>query len=389
MQRVIRVAAGVVFLVALLPAAAQASTSSASSALYTWKLPANGQFHGWRASGGMLSYDGRSTSALFVPYTLHTTNFSIQAEMRSTGAGGIQATLAGFGLTVREHYGNPHEAVSGGSFYSVSEENNNPDLLWNGMTAGGQAFDPKTDWHLYRLDVQGDEYRLSIDGTLMVTYTIDDYPHPRRVGFFSTYRQVEIKSFSVYPLGAPSSPAPVSVPQLATLNLNYGDLPTDAFYLIDLRHWYTDAEVARERNVPEAQVQATGRLDAYGIDIAPDAVSVFDIYSEVTAYDTAQDAQRDVTARLATFQSQNASKGDYHAFDHTQVPLGSTGGGFTFTVDTGDNTTARGVTVYFAEGRYSVIVDEVFDASAVTAAQALSNALVLAQPVDARVQASP
>src|SRR5207237_6779421 len=110
---------------------------------------------------------------------------------------------SGFGLVVRKEPTHPHTSIMGGSFYDTdAPENNNPNLYWNGDTAGGAAFDPGTAFHTYRLEVRGTQYTLLIDGQQMVQYSIADFAGPVKAGIFAMFYKTNVTTFAVYPLDA-------------------------------------------------------------------------------------------------------------------------------------------------------------------------------------------
>jgi hypothetical protein len=334
--------------------------SAQTAVLFQWKIPKKGQVGAWKAKNGVLSYDGASVGAALPRYTVPAhANFAVQAMIRTTGPGAVSAALNGFGLIAREQRSNPHTSVAGGSFFDANfqtnQEDNMPELYWNGQTIGQMAFQPGNAWHLYRLAVQGDLYSLSIDGKPMVAYTVTDYPSPTSVGVFAWYYQVQVKRFEVDSIGPQATPVPFDpVPRDA--NITVSDLPTTGFYLPYLHHWYSNEESARESNVSVASLQTAGRVVSYGVDYYASSRDFSDIYSAITEFGTAAQAQAFYQARLQVLRQTGMAIPGAHDFqDLSGLGLGDASGGFR--VDGGtQGLNVRAIVIFFVRGRYTALL---------------------------------
>jgi hypothetical protein len=310
------------------------------------------------------------------------TDFAVQATIRGLGPGGPEANLTGFGLVLRQKPADPHTSISAGSFFSISSEDNNPEIYWNGDTVGGGQLNPGTSWHVYRFEVQNNLYTLLIDGKQMVQYPIDDYPHASRVGIFSTYYKVQVKNVQVLGLSAASHPAP-TYPPTKPLVLTLADLPPTTFYAPDVRHFYPNQETARERGVTVASLEASGRLTSYAIDFNVYDLSVADIYNGVTAFETARDAAADIPARLAVLHQQYSSQPNFHDLPANQI--GDVSGGFTFDYSSLGYSFSI-VTLVFARGQYESLVLFTTVAGKMSTDAAVAETMDLAKVVDVRIK---
>lgn len=371
-------------------AAAPRQGAVAGKVLFRWKAPArhNGP---WRSKNGVLSYSGASTAGIYPGYTVpHGTDFAVQAHLRGAGPGGADVILKGFGLVARPAAASTPTGVEAGSFFSSqnAREDTNPEIYWNGQTAGGAAFSPKKGWHLYRLEVRGSQFTLLIDGTQMVNYTIADYTDPTRVGIFSRFYRLEARDFEVMTVSATLTPV-MTVPALKQMNLTVADLPVTGFYLPTLSHWYPNEEIARERNLSLSALQAAGSIVSYGTDFFARSREVSDIYSQITAYGTPAQALADNTARVqvlrATFrQLVPVPTANYH--DLTGIAVGDASDGFRFDASSG-GIEGRYVFLYFSRGRFAAHLTVVFDPTmAPDADKSVALVTALARIMDQRMQ---
>jgi hypothetical protein len=353
-------ALALVALTVVLGVRALLSTSGQSQAIFRWAIPASGSIAGWQASSGVLSSDGTAPVTALAAYTVPAhTNFAVQAMLRGISPGMSGAALNGFGLMVRERATDLHTSVAGGSFFDgdfqANQENNGPELYWNGQTLGAASFQPGNAWHLYRLAVQGDQYTLSIDGKQLVSSAIPDYPSPTAVGVFSWYYRVQVKQLEVDPIGPASTRVSLDlIPR--TANLTVGDLPTTGFYRQYLSHWYTNEETAREGSTSLASLQASGRLASYAVDFFPSSRDFADIYSSITAFHTATQAQAYFRQRLPQLlQAATLLPNARNVADLTGLGLGEASGGFRADGSAqGINT--RVIVIFFVRGQYTVLL---------------------------------
>jgi hypothetical protein len=376
-------------------AAASQQATPQTHVLFRWTIPQKGRVGAWTASNGVLSYGGGGVGTAMPRYTVPAhTNFAVQAMLRTTGPGPLTADLNGFGLVAREKRSDAHRAVAGGSFFNTyfnpDQENNTPELYWNGQTIGQEDFQPGSTWHLYRLTVQGDQYSLSIDGKPMVMYSVPDYPSPRVVGVFSWYYQVKVKHFEVDSIGTAATQLPFDpVPRAA--NLTVGDLPTTGSYRPYLSHWYSNEETAREDNVSLSSLQAAGRIVSYGVEFYPYSRDVTDIYSVISAFGTSEEARAFFQARFPVLEQAGQSVPGEHNFqEFSGLNLGDVSAGFR--VDGSEQgVNARAVLIYFVRGRYTELLRLGTDPDpgwAPDPAATAAIAIGLAQTIDARLPRS-
>lgn len=361
---------------------------AATKVLYTWKLPSKGHVGLWTISKSVLSFGGDQNSAVFAPYTLHTTNFAVQAEIKNDGPSGITTNLPGYGMIVRTKVLDARTSIAGGSYFSGDGEDVGPEIYWNGQTAGGNALDPKTAWHLYRLQVQGDEYTLLIDGKTMVQYTIPDYPHPTRVGFFSAFYKVQVRNFRVESLG-PATTHVVTAPEVQRFNVTQSDLPADGFYDATVHHWLRNEELARLRNVSVESLQARGRIISYESEYTVSSFTVNDLYTAVAAFTTPSGAQAEMKDRIGVYRStySDPKYQNYHELNNVGVGDSSEGLVFEKTYNvSGLRFTTRYVFLYVVRGRYTVYLRMIFDADTSSYDQDVTYTLSLARLMDGKVQ---
>lgn len=161
----------------------------------------------WKVSGNMLINDGTLTDlgnnispTITAPFQIEgTADYAIEARIQviSYRNAGIAAC---FGLTVR---GTP--AASGWQGYQGIDGCISPccghDLNVVSIDEQVQApFDPGNDWHVYRMEVQGDVIRFFIDGGLKLTLTDNKYLTGGQVGLFDAEVQLNVSSFVIISL---------------------------------------------------------------------------------------------------------------------------------------------------------------------------------------------
>ena len=62
------------------------------------------------------------------------------------------------------------------------------------------AFDTGQKWHTYRLEVQGNVIKLSVDGVPMLEAADNHYLSSGKVGIFTIDAQINVRSFKVIKL---------------------------------------------------------------------------------------------------------------------------------------------------------------------------------------------
>jgi len=352
--------------------------------LYTWTFPQSGRRGAWQFAGHVLQYDGRSNGVLLAHVNLHSvTSFAVQATMQGLGPGGPESDPTGFGLVIRQRPAAPNMSVRGGSFFSGSLANNNPELAWNGDTVGGATFQPHRSWHLYRLEVRPSLYTLLIDGKEVVEYPIADYAHPTNAGIFSAYYRIRVKSFTVFSLTAAGTPAPIT-PPTKPFNLTLSDLPATTFFEPTLRHYSTNQEIARERGVTLSSLLDAGQLGSYKAAFEAIQSSKFlSISSTVSAFETVDEARSDVVSRLDATKQHAAQQPNLQILASVQV--GDKSGGLIFDVDVGDAHYTT-LVLSFARGRYTALQQVAIVRGGLSQDELLTLATTLAKVVDGRLQ---
>jgi hypothetical protein len=135
----------------------------------------------WSASAGGLVNPGSSAVAepWLVISAVPSATFAVEAEIRVNGRLDSVCDQS-FGLTA----GSPgaDQVFGGGLIFPCASETPQARLtdvsVWeDGYNAdpalAEETFDPGDDWHTYRLELRGDELRLLIDGSVVVTGTLE------------------------------------------------------------------------------------------------------------------------------------------------------------------------------------------------------------------------
>lgn len=157
----------------------------------------------WKTVNGMLVNDGtgHGESVLLAPFRTSADNYAIEASIQLISGGdsrGIvfrHSTAAGHD----QHYFAGSDRGRGAEF---ADEGNNP--------FASQDFSPGTDAHLYRVEVRGSSYTLSIDGLLVLEAQDSRYATGAQLGLWDGGgAQLTVKNFTVTAL-APASPPPAA-----------------------------------------------------------------------------------------------------------------------------------------------------------------------------------
>jgi hypothetical protein len=117
----------------------------------------------------------------------------------------VEETGSSFGVVVRANEKNEGYIVGVGSGWNRTTGISYLDGWWgtndlNGRIAEGRPFDPGTDWHTYRVEVQGNAIKLLIDGAVMASVRDNRYLSGGDVGLWSNRYQLEVRSFKVIKL---------------------------------------------------------------------------------------------------------------------------------------------------------------------------------------------
>ncbi len=68
------------------------------------------------------------------------------------------------------------------------------------MPSVAESFDPGSEWHLYRLEVEGNTIRLAVDGRMLIETSDNNTLANGSIGLFSVGAQVSVRSFKVIAL---------------------------------------------------------------------------------------------------------------------------------------------------------------------------------------------
>lgn len=164
---------------------------------------------GWQSVSGMLVNDGSSGSPAFAaaPFQVPEPNYAVEVELQWSREGSSFGTVVrggddggywiGYGNTCHENW---NLAIWSGA---VPLE---PSTGMCGLREGNLIYeevgaDLDSEWHLYRIEVQGNSIRVFIDGTEVVETSDNRYLTPGEVGVWSQDGQVSIRRFSVIALG--------------------------------------------------------------------------------------------------------------------------------------------------------------------------------------------
>jgi hypothetical protein len=155
---------------------------------------------GWHAVSGMLVNDGSSDKPLFTaaPYQVGMPDYAVEVEMQRVREG------YDFGVVVRG-------GEDGGYWVGGTRCNSEMWLwVWVGKAASGCSPNSSltekrevalgSDWHTYRVEVQGNAIRVFVDGTKVFETTDNRFLTSGLVGIWSQGAQVNIRRFTVMAL---------------------------------------------------------------------------------------------------------------------------------------------------------------------------------------------
>lgn len=249
-------------------AAAAPSATAHATMLYQadWSGGVGGWtvFPGFAAAHGVLTFDGKSDSGAFAPFTVKgLTNFAIQATIKV----GTSATPAQAYYEIFARRASPRSITGMFAGYAANggekAATNVASLYWfadQPFYAPGAAFQPDAGFHTYRLEALGNVYRLLIDGREMVPWTIVKLQNPGdMVGLVFTYIPAVVKAFSVYALPAVPVATPLDTRAFMRRVLTARDVPFPA----DRAVFRDNARYAMDTRLDLATVQRTGRLYGY------------------------------------------------------------------------------------------------------------------------------
>jgi hypothetical protein len=383
----IAIATPVILIIA--PVAAGAASAAAPAAtvklLYSAKFGSQlgAAVPGFHASKGVLSFDGSGATSLIVPYqTKHRPNFAVEMRVRAVSISATPTAFPGYGITVRQSDSDENSGIFAGSFFSDSATFDEPLILWAGDSVGGDAVDPGTAWHTYRLEVKDTQYRFLIDKKPMITFTIPDFRADTQIGIFSSYVKIKVKSFKVFTLG--SAPAPAVLPPVEKLDIQQNDLPSG--FQASIGHYFTNQEVARINQVSLDTVVGQGRVITYEVAYTSAAtIGMFYVSGTVTAYSSTDQAKADYVASIPEDSKTLSTSANVSNLQQiTPTGLGDAATVFSFGY-TSQSQPYDGYIIDFIHGGYRSVVNVSFAPGSDPAAEE-AQAVAVAKAIDARLQ---
>ncbi len=173
-----------------------------------WSQGSNGwpTSGGWSSSGAILHNDGSDFGDanwvggawnlrwVAAPYTLPAdlTDYAVEAEIQETR----RPACGSFGLVVRGAYQigiHDCQAAAGAPFLSI--RSSAPRILANAPIDG--SFDPSQGWHLYRIEVRGDDIRAFVDGTEIAALADSAANQAGPVGLWDDHTEINVRAFRV------------------------------------------------------------------------------------------------------------------------------------------------------------------------------------------------
>ena len=154
---------------------------------------------GWQSVSGLLVNDGSSHTAVFsgAPFQIPVPDYAVEVEMQYVRGGNS------FGIVARG-------GDSAGYWAGFGDCYDDAIRIWSGPPPHSYYCDrafAKTrmeldsEWHTYRLEVQGNSIRVLLDDTPVIETTDNLYLSAGQVGVWSDGAQVTIRRFSVIALG--------------------------------------------------------------------------------------------------------------------------------------------------------------------------------------------
>ncbi len=151
----------------------------------------------WKVLNGQLLNDGRDNSSISAPYTPDILDYAIEARIqiiRVHDAGWGNCSRIGiFARAGKDNLGyqGKIECVRLEAPYAGSAQITADDTL------ARADYSPGSDWHTYRLEVQGNHVSFLIDGALILETRSNAFLSPGRIGIRNDYVEVAISSFRV------------------------------------------------------------------------------------------------------------------------------------------------------------------------------------------------
>jgi hypothetical protein len=161
----------------------------------------------WRRLKGMLlnagTYAGEDFAPIFAPYKPEYGDYAVEADIRVIENGysfGVVVRANGKeGYAVGVGVGNKHTHIC-----YLDGTIDDWGRTHNCKAEAEKVFDPGTDWHTYRIEVEGNRIRLLIDGIEMASVADNMFLSAGRVGLWSSKYQLEVRNFKVIDFRQPS-----------------------------------------------------------------------------------------------------------------------------------------------------------------------------------------
>jgi len=299
------------FLVAatgILPLRAVAASSPLYTARWTaglggWKSLGDS---GWKVAGGMAVYGNHTGAAdLAATYRLgHLRDFAVEAAIERIGGPGASRFYSepGYGVFVRGS--GTRGANVGGGFFPGDPDGNGyypqSALDWGGNVLRGDTVALHDGFNTFRLEVHSNQYAVFENGVLTTQATVKGF-RGDQVGVFSRQYRIRVRSFRVLalsPRSASGGPPASLLAGLAALNLHGTDVPTGFGRVYG--EYFTNKEVAVQRNVAVESLRQSGRLLSYEVE-----------YGRFLDRKHPEKGENMVSAVVAAFRSPEGARADY------------------------------------------------------------------------------
>ncbi|MDQ2741100.1 MAG: hypothetical protein M3Z66_02190, partial [Chloroflexota bacterium] len=337
----------------------------------------------WPTAHGMLVWNGHDPSVAVAPFSIsHLRRYAVEAEITSLEPrftpGDGTVTAAGFGIVVQEHttpdswyFLNYVQGLLAGFVSSPSAPGfrcieapqvpctfDDAGLVWGpyGSSAGLTRFHPDRRPHLFRVDVDGTVYRLSIDGVQQgPPVRISGYSRYSRIGLWSLYYRIQVRSFRVIVLPSAEPGRAVDAGSLETKVLTGSD-PVGK--LTFNPHFMMNAEYAREYHLSAAAVERSGRLlsrsQGWGrpasVSVPLKPKGVFIVADSLTAYRTPGGSRWGLMNDVQADQATAMSGGGETPIELPQI--GEESSGISFAAKDGNGRSLVVDVLRFREGSY-------------------------------------
>jgi hypothetical protein len=149
----------------------------------------------WKTVNGMLVNDGSNgggNSLILAPYQPTTPDYALETEIEWLGS---RQFISSFAVVARAN------DVGNIGYRALSGDFKGAQILAVSERIGGADFDPGGQKpHTYRLEVRGNTLKLLIDGGVVLSVSDNRFLSAGRVGLWSDYGQMNVRSFKVIAL---------------------------------------------------------------------------------------------------------------------------------------------------------------------------------------------